>query len=235
MINAAPGMTGESFAARLQTLRVLPVVMLDHPSTGVDVATALRSGGLGCIEITLRTEGALEAISAVAQALPDMLVGAGAVMRPQQVREAIAAGAQFVASPVADPAVIRRARQIGVPMIPGITRHSDAIAVAREGLRLAKLSLAADDDGRAEIQEYARMFYELQLIPTGAVGPEKIAAYLREPSVLAVATTRTTPIGAGGVQIAGLAALASRSAARAFDRDNDVDGSGRAGGATADG
>ena len=70
-------MRGEWFATRLQALRVLPVVVLDHPSSAVDAAAALLSGGSSCIEITLRTEGALEAIAAVAHAFPDMLVGAG--------------------------------------------------------------------------------------------------------------------------------------------------------------
>src|SRR5690349_13966183 len=117
----------EWFMVRVQALRVLPLVTLDHPSSGVAVAHALGAGGLTCMEVSLRTEGALEAIAAIARAVPDILLGAGTVMRAEQVDEAVAAGAGFIGSPVVDPAVIRHAGRRRVPVIPGIAHHADAI------------------------------------------------------------------------------------------------------------
>ncbi len=195
----------EWFAAQIQALRVLPVVVLDHPTSGVAVAHALASGGLACMEITLRTEGAIEAIEAVTQAVPDMLVGAGTVMRPQQVEAAVAAGAHFVASPVVDHDVIRRARERGVPMLPGVASHAEAVAATRAGARTVKVALAAGADGPDELRTYSKLFRTLQFIPTGALEVPEVAAYLHEPRVLAVGTSRITPYGAVGAQVRQLA------------------------------
>ena len=198
-------MQAEWFAAQIQALRVLPMVVLDHPTSGVGVAHALASGGLTCMEITLRTEGAIEAITAVTEAVPDMLVGAGTVMRAQQVDAAVAAGAHFVASPVVDHGVIRRARERGVSMLPGVASHAEAIAAARAGARTVKLHLPGGADGLGELRTYSKLFRALQFIPTGALEAAEVAAYLREPRVLAVGTSRITPYGAGGDQVRRLA------------------------------
>ena len=193
------------FAAQIQALRVLPVVVLDHPTSGIEVAHALASGGLTCMEVTLRTEGALEAIEAITQAVPDMLVGAGTVMRAQQVDAAVAAGAHFVASPVVGQEVIRRARELEVPMLPGVASHAGAIAAARAGARTVKVSFDAGADGPGELRTYSKLFRSLQFIPTGALEVDEVSAYLREPRVLAVGTSRITPYGAGADRVRRLA------------------------------
>src|SRR3954453_13538116 len=137
----------EWFMAQLQALRVLPLVTLDHPTSGAAVAHALGSAGLTCMEVSLRTGGALEAIEGIARSAPDILLGAGTVMRAEQVDAAVAAGARFVGSPVVDRDVIRRAGYRRVPVIPGIESPADAIAAAREGARVARLVLAPGVDG----------------------------------------------------------------------------------------
>jgi len=126
-------------------------------------------------------------------------------MRAQQVDAAVAAGAHFVASPVVDHGVIRRARERGVSMLPGVASHADAIAATRAGARTVKLHLPGGADGLGELRTYSKLFRTLQFIPTGALEAAEVAAYLREPRVLAVGTSRITPYGAGGDQVRRLA------------------------------
>jgi len=194
-------MASEWFMAQLQALRVLPVVTLDHPTSGVEVAHALASAGLTCAEVSLRTEGAVEAITAMARALPDMLIGAGTVMRTGQVDAAVAAGVGFVASPVVDPAVIERARRVGMPVIPGVERDTDAIAAARAGARVVRLSVRPGVDALERVHHYERLFPGMQFVPVGPIATSELAGLLREPSVLAVGTTRLTRYGAGAAEV----------------------------------
>jgi 2-dehydro-3-deoxyphosphogluconate aldolase / (4S)-4-hydroxy-2-oxoglutarate aldolase len=202
----------EWFMAQLQALRVLPLVTLDHPTSGVAVAHALGAAGLTCMEVSLRTEGALEAIEEIARHAPDVLLGAGTVMRAQQVDDAVAAGARFVGSPVVDREVIRRAGRQRLPVIPGIATHADAIAAAREGARVVRLALAPEADGHDMVRDFARLFPSMQFIPAGAIAPADTGRYLRERSVLAVASTRLTPYGAPPAEIRRLAEQAARAA-----------------------
>ena len=96
-----------------------------------------------------------------------------------------------------------------MPMIPGVERDTDAIAAAREGAYVVRLA----SDGSDAVRRYARMFPGLRYIPAGAIVPDDIAAYLHEPSVLAVASTRLTPYGAPPAEIRQLAHDAARAVA----------------------
>jgi 2-dehydro-3-deoxyphosphogluconate aldolase/(4S)-4-hydroxy-2-oxoglutarate aldolase len=90
-------------------------------------------------------------------------------------------------------------------MLPGVASHADAIAAARAGAQTVKLHLSAGSDGLGELRTYSKLFRSLQFIPSGALEPEEVAAFLREPCVLAVGTSRITPYGAGGAQVRRLA------------------------------
>src|SRR3954452_8251957 len=205
-------MTIEWFMAQVQALRVLPLVTLDHPTSAVAVADALSSAGLTCMEVSLRTEGALEAVADIAREVPDVLIGAGTVMRAQQIDDALDAGARFVGSPVIDPEVIRHARRQRTPVIPGIGRCADADVAEHEGVRVARLVLAPDADGPEMVRRYGDRYPEMQFIPSGSIPPEDMGVYLRERSVLAVASTRLTPYGAGAAEVKRLADRAARAA-----------------------
>ena len=108
--------------------RVVPVVVVDDAAQGVLVASALRDGGLPVAEVTFRTAGARAAIEAVAREVPDVLVGAGTVVTAAQVDEAVDAGARFLVSPGLSAGVVRRAQELGVPVVPGVATPSDVIA-----------------------------------------------------------------------------------------------------------
>jgi len=202
-------MSVEWFMARVGALRVLPLVTLDPSMSGRVTAEALGSAGLTVMEISLSSARAPEVIADVARALPDVLLGAGTVTRAEQVDEALAAGAHFIASPIVDRDVLRRAEHRGVPAIPGVQDHADVISAAREGARVARVVVGPGTGGPAMLRRYARLFPSMQFIPAGWIEPAEMPEYLGEPGVLAVASTWFAPHGATPAEIGRRAARAA--------------------------
>ncbi|MFB8227879.1 bifunctional 4-hydroxy-2-oxoglutarate aldolase/2-dehydro-3-deoxy-phosphogluconate aldolase [Cellulosimicrobium sp. NPDC055967] len=166
-------------------VRVVPVVVVDDAEQGVLVATALRDGGLPVAEVTFRTAGARAAIEAIAREVPDVLVGAGTVVKAAQVDEAVEAGARFLVSPGLSAAVVRRAQELGVPVLPGVATPSDVIAALDLGLDAVKLFPANVVGGPAAVKAFSAPFPGLRFVPTGGVSAANLLNYLALPSVLA--------------------------------------------------
>jgi len=165
--------------------RVVPVVVVDDAEQGVLVARALRDGGLPVAEVTFRTAGARAAIEAIAREVPDVLVGAGTVVNAAQVDEAVEAGARFLVSPGLSAAVVRRAQDLGVPVLPGVATPSDVIAALDLGLDAVKLFPANVVGGPAAVKAFSAPFPGLRFVPTGGVSAANLLDYLALPSVLA--------------------------------------------------
>lgn len=165
--------------------RVVPVVVVDDAEQGVLVASALRDGGLPVAEVTFRTAGARAAIEAIAREVPDVLVGAGTVVNAAQVDEAAEAGARFLVSPGLSAAVVRRAQEVGVPVLPGVATPSDIIAALDLGLDAVKLFPANVVGGPAAVKAFSAPFPGLRFVPTGGVSAANLLDYLALPSVLA--------------------------------------------------
>ena len=165
--------------------RVVPVVVVDDAEQGVLVASALRDGGLPIAEVTFRTAGARAAIEAIAREVPDVLVGAGTVVNAAQVDEAVEAGARFLVSPGLSAAVVRRAQEVGVPVLPGVATPSDVIAALDLGLDAVKLFPANVVGGPAAVKAFSAPFPGLRFVPTGGVSAANLLDYLALPSVLA--------------------------------------------------
>jgi 2-dehydro-3-deoxyphosphogluconate aldolase/(4S)-4-hydroxy-2-oxoglutarate aldolase len=117
----------------LDVVPVLPVVVLDRVEDAVPVARALVAGGLPAIELTLRTPVALDAIRAIADEVPEILVGAGTVVTPGQARQAMDAGARFLVSPGSTPALLDAMAETGLPFLPGTATVSEVLAVLEAG------------------------------------------------------------------------------------------------------
>ena len=165
--------------------RVVPVVVVDDAAQGVLVASALRDGGLPVAEVTFRTAGARAAIEAIAREVPDVLVGAGTVVTAAQVDEAVDPGARFLVSPGLSAAVVRRAQELGVPVVPGVATPSDVIAALDLGLDVVKLFPANVVGGPAAVKALSAPFPGLRFVPTGGVGAANLLDYLALPAVLA--------------------------------------------------
>ena len=118
---------------------VIPVLTVRDVEDGVAQARALVAGGLFAIEVTLRTPAALAAITAIAREAPNACVGAGTIVEPRQIGEAVAAGARFLVSPGASPRLAEAAAAAPVPFLPGVATPSEAMALRDLGFRAMKL------------------------------------------------------------------------------------------------
>ncbi|MEV5909356.1 bifunctional 4-hydroxy-2-oxoglutarate aldolase/2-dehydro-3-deoxy-phosphogluconate aldolase [Streptomyces chartreusis] len=162
---------------------VVPVVVIDDPSDAVPLARALVAGGLPAIEVTLRTPAALEAIGAVAEAVPDAVVGAGTVITPEQVKLAVAAGARFLVSPGWTDLLLAAMRASGVPYLPGVSTTSEVVALLERGVREMKFFPAEAAGGTAYLKSLNGPLPQARFCPTGGIGPATASDYLALPNV----------------------------------------------------
>lgn len=171
---------------------IIPVIRLERVEDAVPLAQALLAGGIGVMEITLRTEAGLPSIQAVANAVPEMLVGAGTVLSPQQFDEVCQAGAQFAISPGFTPELLQHASQSPVPLIPGVGTASEIMTAMRYGYDTFKLFPANIVGGVAALKSFAGPFGGVAFCPTGGVNVENLSEYLQLDNVLCVGGTWLT-------------------------------------------
>ena len=193
---------------------VVPVVVLDDVADAVPLARALVAGGLPAIEVTLRTPAALDAIRAIAGAVPDAVVGAGTVITPAQVTEAVAAGARFLVSPGWTDVLLEAMRASGVPYLPGVSTTSEVVALLERGVREMKFFPAEAAGGTAYLKSLAGPLPQARFCPTGGIGAANAPAYLELPNVGCVGGTWMIPADAVAAgdwgRIEGLAREAAR-------------------------
>ena len=164
---------------------VVPVVVVEDADHVRGLGSALKRGGLPVAEVTFRTEASIRALRALA-ADSDLLVGAGTVIRAQQVDIARDAGARFVVTPGFSQRVIERCRELGMPVIPGVSTATEVIAALDHGCELLKFFPAEASGGAATIRALQGPFPHVRFIPTGGVSAASAPVYLRLPSVVAV-------------------------------------------------
>ncbi len=179
---------------------VIPVLTVDGPADGVPLARALVKGGLRVLEVTLRTDGALQALKAMAREVPDAVLGAGTVLTPFHVDSVLKAGARFIVSPGCTNVLAQAVKSAGVPYMPGIQTVSEAMAMADLGFRLLKFFPAEAAGGREWLKSVAAPLAGLRFCPTGGITAETAASYLDLPNVACV----------GGSWVAPKAALAAQ-------------------------
>jgi 2-dehydro-3-deoxyphosphogluconate aldolase/(4S)-4-hydroxy-2-oxoglutarate aldolase len=169
---------------RLATERLIAILRAPDADRFVAVARALYDGGWRGIEVTLTTEGALEAIGAVRAALPDdAWVGAGTVMTPADVQAVHAAGAQFAVSPVLDDGSVAAADRLGLPFVPGALTPTEIVAAWRAGCPAVKVSPVASVGGPAYLAQVGAFLPGIPLMPTGGVRLADVPAYLEAGAV----------------------------------------------------
>ncbi|MGV9230949.1 bifunctional 4-hydroxy-2-oxoglutarate aldolase/2-dehydro-3-deoxy-phosphogluconate aldolase [Streptomyces nigra] len=175
---------------------VVPVVVVDDPSDAVPLARALVAGGLRAIEVTLRTPGALDAIRAIADAVPEAVVGAGTVLTPEQVRRSVEAGARFLVSPGWTDSLLDAMRASGVPYLPGVSTASEVLALLEHGVRELKFFPAEAAGGTAYLKSLYGPLPQVRFCPTGGIGPGSAPDYLALPNVACVGGSWMLPADA---------------------------------------
>lgn len=206
----------------LDVAPVIPVVVIDDVATAVPLAEALLAGGIGIIEVTLRSPQALDAISAIAAALPQMLVGAGTVCTADQAKAASAAGTQFLVSPGSTDRLLDAMQEQGLPFLAGCASPSDMLRVLERGVTEAKLFPATAIGGTALLRAVHGPLPQMRFCPTGGITEASAREYLALPNVRCVGGTWLTPISAVTARdwslVRTLAERASKLGARGTDR-----------------
>ena len=167
----------------LDVVPVLPVVVLERREDAVPVARALVAGGLPAIELTLRTPAALDAIRAISDEVPEILVGAGTVVTPGQAKEALDAGARFLVSPGLTPSLLAAMADTGLPFLPGTSTVSEVLAALELGLTDLKFFPAEASGGTAYLRAIAAPVPAARFCPTGGITPASAPDYLALPNV----------------------------------------------------
>ncbi|WP_405545544.1 bifunctional 4-hydroxy-2-oxoglutarate aldolase/2-dehydro-3-deoxy-phosphogluconate aldolase [Streptomyces phaeochromogenes] len=170
----------------LELAPVVPVVVVDDVADAVPLARALVAGGLPAIEVTLRTPVALEAIRAIADGVPEAVVGAGTVISPDQVAQSVAAGARFLVSPGWTDVLLDAMKASGVPFLPGVSTTSEVVALLERGVSDMKFFPAQAAGGTAYLKSLAGPLPQARFCPTGGIGPAVAPEYLALPNVLCV-------------------------------------------------
>ena len=164
---------------------VIPVIVADEINVIRPLGDALKNGGIRVAEITFRTAAAVEALRLLTLD-PDLLVGAGTILRPDQVDLAYTAGARFIVTPGFSTRVIDRCRELGLPVVPGVATATELIAALDQGFELVKFFPAEASGGVAMIGALQGPFPDVRFIPTGGISAANAADYLAMKSVAAV-------------------------------------------------
>lgn len=172
---------------------VMPVVVIDDPARAVPLARALVAGGVRAIEITLRTERALEAVRAIAAGVPEAIPGVGTVLTEADLDAAAAAGARFAISPGATPALYAAAWRATLPYIPAVATASELMAAMEAGFTACKFFPAAQAGGVPALAALGGPFPSARFCPTGGIDAASAPAYLALANVLCVGGSWIAP------------------------------------------
>ncbi|MGN8131099.1 bifunctional 4-hydroxy-2-oxoglutarate aldolase/2-dehydro-3-deoxy-phosphogluconate aldolase [Arthrobacter sp. RC1.1 241] len=183
-------------AAVLNTSPVIPVVTIDDPQDAVPLARALADGGVGIIELTLRTESALTSLKLIANEVPEILVGAGTILTPGQADAAVAAGARFLVSPGVTPALLTSMLSLDVPVLPGVATVGEVMAVLEAGLDAMKFFPAGPAGGPSYLAAIGAPIPQVRFCPTGGISLATAPDYLALPNVACVGGSWLTPAAA---------------------------------------
>jgi 2-dehydro-3-deoxyphosphogluconate aldolase/(4S)-4-hydroxy-2-oxoglutarate aldolase len=172
---------------------VLPVVAFETVEETLPVARALAAGGMTAIEVTLRTDCAIDALAILARQCPELAVGAGTITNKEQLLVAREAGARFAISPGLTPELLHAAKAIGIPYLPGVATASEIMIGLEAGYRAFKFFPAEAAGGVAMLKSWAGPFPGVDFCPTGGVEPANLGAYLTLGNVRAVGMSWMTP------------------------------------------
>lgn len=169
----------------VEKIKIVPVVVLNDAEKAVPLAEALCKGGLPVAEVTFRTDAAEDSIRRMAKAMPEMLVGAGTVLSPEQADRAMGAGAKFIVSPGLNPKVVEHCLSKGYPVCPGIMTPTEIELAMSFGLDRVKFFPAEQAGGLKMIKALAGPYTKLKFMPTGGLNAQNISEYLAYEKIFA--------------------------------------------------
>lgn len=170
-----------------QTL--LPIIQADTPEQGVGIAKAMAEAGLSLVEVVLRTEASLDALSAIKQEVPSLKVGAGTVINTDILQQALDAGSDFIVTPAVSPTLLQALSEVAVPVLPGVSNTGDILMAYEFGFNEQKLFPASLSGGAPFLKAVSSVFRTVNFCPTGGVNQDNKDSYLSLNNVFAVGGT----------------------------------------------
>ncbi len=192
-VNTAMQIQPSPLLARLTNVPVIPVLEYHSVDEALHISEALVEGGLPLLEITLRTPVALQAMEAVAKALPQAVVGAGTVLSIEQLHAVRDAGAQFAVSPGLTQKLADGAQGAGISLLPGVATASEAMFALESGFSFLKFFPAEAAGGVPMLKSLYGPLAQLKFCPTGGIDLAKAATYLALPNVVCVGGSWVVP------------------------------------------
>lgn len=182
----------------LQTIEgsgVVAVLIIEDAEHAVPLAQALLAGGVRAMELTLRTDAAVEGLKRIRADVPDMLAGIGTVLHPDQVDEVVAAGAQFAVSPGLNPDVVIRAKELDLPFAPGVMTPTDIEQAIELGCRELKFFPAVPGGGLPMLSSLRAPYAHLgiRFLPLGGINADNMTDWLKNDGVFAVGGSWLAP------------------------------------------
>ncbi|WP_275075599.1 bifunctional 4-hydroxy-2-oxoglutarate aldolase/2-dehydro-3-deoxy-phosphogluconate aldolase [Providencia rettgeri] len=172
---------------------IVPVIVIKKIEQAVPLAKALVNGGIKVLEVTLRTECAVDAIRLIAQEVPEAIVGAGTVINAKQLADVSQAGAKFAISPGLTDELLAAAVQGNIPLIPGISTVSELMLGMNYGLKEFKFFPAEANGGVKALKAIAGPFSQVRFCPTGGISLANYRDYLALESVLCIGGSWIVP------------------------------------------
>ena len=172
---------------------IIPVIEIDDVSQSIDLAHALIEGGINVLEITLRTDAALDAIKVLAKEVPEAVIGAGTILNPSDLARVRDAGAAFALSPGSSDSLLQRANHINFPLIPGICTASEIMQGMDLGYTHFKLFPAAVAGGIPLLKAFGGPYQDARFCPTGGINEDNYLDFLALSNVLCVGGSWIVP------------------------------------------
>ena len=179
----------KSFQALMAGQKLLPIIQADSAEQGVQIAKAMANAGLTLIEVVLRTEASLEALTAIKKALPDLIVGAGTITNETILQQAVDAGADFIITPAVSERLLEALAKCGLPVLPGVSNTGEVLMAREFGYQELKLFPASLSGGAPFISALSSIFQDIKFCPTGGVTLANKPDYLALNNCFAVGGT----------------------------------------------
>ncbi len=170
----------------LEEFKLVPVLVINNAQTAIDLARCLQDGGIGALEITLRTPAALSALEAIANSVEGILLGAGSIRQAGQFESVKNAGASFAVSPGATDTLVDTAKKLAMPFVPGAVTPSEMLALYEKGYTLQKFFPAELSGGASLLKAVAAPMPELRFFPTGGINAALVTEYSKLPNVVSI-------------------------------------------------